>query len=285
MKSIVLLLISVFAMNTYAASVGPVACDKIEALFRSGGITSDYSFNELLKIDFGKNALEWNSDDFKAFKDLAMKCRHPNTDESYFSSTVDDSIKWIKEASPKKMVEKQKRDNTSGSIKELSSRASGLLKNIDPENSKQLEDILASIKTLELQPDDPNYTDAFMLSVQINNALSEYSQKKEMDKLNAEEKARQAKFAAMNKKQQAEAETAAQKARKENSIAFSKCDKIRGNLQGRMKAIEQIKKKYGSAASNKMQNEGVKKLQAELYEIDKLSPKIDELGCEQFYAH
>ncbi|MBY0384228.1 hypothetical protein K2X05_03640 [bacterium] len=282
MKSVVIVLVLTYFNSTFAnaqLSASDQTCRDLRSLATSEW--SDWHLEELSKINLGPRMAEWTDSEMENLKTLFTDCNKRgkwNADEKYILSLTDRNIVSLKSYIPKLKAKNSEIGTEQAALEKIKNAigSNDSKPTIEEEASLlQNKEKLSSI----LKPGSKHWEEYRGTIALVDDKLRVISEMKSNLKAIADSKNREADEAARKQKD----ELRLNEIRKSEPALFSKCEKIKKQLSKMMDNLSGQKLKIDKAVSDKRQKEILKDMDNTAYEIDKLTPQIDELGCSKFY--
>jgi chromosome segregation ATPase len=282
MKSVVILSVMIIFNSAFThaqLSASDQGCKDLRSLATSEW--SEWHMEELSKIDLGPKIVEWTDSEMENLKILFTDCNKRvkwNADEKYVLSLTDRNVVSLKTYISKLRTKNSEVDSERAALDKIKNAigSADSKPTIDEEASLlQNKEKLSSI----LKPGSKHWEEYRGTIALVDDKLRAISEMKSNKQAIADTKDRNAKLAAQKQK----ADLKLNEIRKSESVLFEKCEKIKKQLLKLTQDLSEQKQKINSALSDKRQKEILKEMDNTAYEIDKLNPKIDELGCSKFY--
>lgn len=282
MKSVVILFVLIIFNSAFAnaeLSASDQACKDLRSLATSEW--SDWHMEELSKIALGPKMAEWTDSDIENLKTLFTDCNKRvkwNADEKYILSLTDRNIVSLKTYTSKLKTKNSESDSERDALEKIKNAigSADSKPTIEEEASLlQNKETLSSI----LKPGSKHWEEYRGTIALVDDKLRVIGEMKSNRKAIADSKNRETAEAARKQKDNLRLN----EIRKSEPALFSKCEKIKKQLSKLMDNLSGQKLKIDKAVSDKRQKEILKDMDNTAYEIDKLTPQIDELGCSKFY--
>jgi hypothetical protein len=282
MKSVVIVLVLIYFNSAFAnaqLSASDQACKDLRSLATSEW--SDWHLDELSKIDLGPKIAQWTDSEMENLKTLFTDCNRRgkwNADERYILSLADRNVVSLKTYISKLKMKNSEVDSERAALDKIKNAiGSADSKPIIEEEASLLQnkEKLSAI----LKPGSKHWEEYRGTIALVDDKLRVISEMKSNRKAIADSKNREAAETARKQKD----DVKLNEIRKSEPALFSKCEKIKKQLSKLMDNLTVQKLKVDKAVSDKRQREILKDMDNTAYEIDKLTPQIDELGCSKFY--
>ncbi|MBY0385785.1 hypothetical protein K2X05_11570 [bacterium] len=280
MKSVVIVLVLIILNSTFAnaqLAASDQACKDLRPLATSEW--SDWHLDELSKINLGPKMEKWTDSEMENLKTVFTDCNQRlkwNADEKYILSLTVRNV-----VSLKTYISKMKNSEVDSERAALD-KIKNAIGSADLKPTIEEEDSLLQNKEklrFILKPGSKYWEEYRETIAVVDDKLRIISEMKSNRKAIADSKDRNSKLAAQKEK----SDLKLNEIKKSEPDLFRKCEKIKKQLLKLTQELSGQKQKIDSAVSDKRQKEILKEMDNTAYEIDKLTPQIDELGCSKFY--
>lgn len=282
MKSVVILFVLIIFNSAFAnaeLSASDQACKDLRSLATSEW--SDWHMEELSKIALGSKMAEWTDSEIENLKTLFADCNKRvkwNADEKYVSSLTDRNVVSLRTYLSKVKTTNSELDSERAALDKIKSVVGSA------ESKPAIEEEASLLKNKEklssiLMPGSKHWEEYRGTIALVDDKLRLIGEMKSNRKAIADSKEKNSKLSAQ--KQMADLKLS--EVRKSEPDLFKNCETIKSQLAKLMQNLANRKKQIDSSVSERRQKEILKEMDNTAYEIDKVTPKIDELGCSKFY--